>query len=659
MRPSFLITREVILKFNRTQDLREKEYLKKQIRTNILRCKRRLGLKTLGSGKHVHVPAGWIEAIYLAQCKEDIQEEALNMLYASLDHASFDYDQLHVLFFIAESVLYRLCCDAFLTTYLYSVEIKLVKICYLVFLRLFIFFLHGHLGSFKEHLLRLQPYLYALALSEDMYYRYPNIFSNVAFILETSEILYERVLFSRPTFDPNGNTEGHKNDRSNMKFQGYLQLNQGYEVSPLLWHSVAAWACVQKNSPELNKVLKHLNSHKTQLQKKCWLDSALALLILGEAAKLNMVCLKVLMDLMRYFISSIMSPQNQEERYSGNDFSWAWNVVYIYITVITEICLCAATSYLRKTAFIGFCECKTSNKKISCLGTKSEDELILKDTSILGLWKYFSSKLSKNCHNLVWTGYYGLVYNMVIMSSELQGDEEQDGLRNLIWQTLQKIKLCERDERILIAMKIAQAEINDPTDPFTCSFTKCSTNVGDETLSKYIGWRIANTLSKLFFPSVDVLPVEKQLKKQAQIRSPKKKEEPVKKKVLHFTVREHPSKVDLPLFPDPDYFTRADEQLTRIIDHHWQEELKIRQKEDATCEAEELETKKLMEQNNFREIMKKREEKLHKKTKPYELPLGTEVIPLENKPKCEKIEVHMPEIHYKKDNYRLGKLYCD
>lgn len=63
--------------------------------------------------------------------------EALNMLYASVDHVSFDNDLLPALFFVAESVLYRLCCDAFLKTYLYSVEIKLSKVCFKIFLMCF------------------------------------------------------------------------------------------------------------------------------------------------------------------------------------------------------------------------------------------------------------------------------------------------------------------------------------------------------------------------------------------------------------------------------------------------------------------------------------------------------------------------------------------
>ncbi|EPQ07915.1 Transmembrane protein 232 [Myotis brandtii] len=89
--------------------------------------RRKLGLSTLGTGEHVHLPTTWIEISYLAQCKGQIQDEALNVLHASLDHASFYYDHPPALFFLAESILYRLCCDAFLKPYLYSVEIKLAK----------------------------------------------------------------------------------------------------------------------------------------------------------------------------------------------------------------------------------------------------------------------------------------------------------------------------------------------------------------------------------------------------------------------------------------------------------------------------------------------------------------------------------------------------
>nr|XP_014698627.2 transmembrane protein 232 isoform X2 [Equus asinus] len=597
-KPLFSVTKEFIRRFNQTKNPKEKEEILEQARKNILRCKRKLGLRTLGAGRQVHLPTAWTEVVYLAQCKGEIQD-----------------------------VLYRLCCDAFLRTYLYSLEIKLAKIGYLVFLRLFIYFLHGHLESFKQHLLRLQPYLYALSFSGELYCNYPNIFSNVQFILKTMEIICKRGFISESVFGPVESKKGYDNIDSDMK---HKQFNRGgYEVNPLLWHCVAAWSCVQKSSPQLNKVLEHLIFHKTQLQKQRWLDSVLALLVLGETAKLNMSCLKALMELMRDFLLSIMSVQKQEQTCKVNNFSWAWNVVYMYTTILAEICLYAATSNLRKTALIGFCDCKSS-QKIFLPVDKSKEQPELRETSILGLLEYFSSKMSDKCCQVIWTGYYGLVYNLVKMLRELRGDEEQDGLRNVIWQTLQKIKDHEKDARVCNATNIAQAELNDTTDPFTSYNTKVSSNVGDEIFSKYIGWRVANTLSKLFFPSPDacVLPLKKPLIKRDQVKRLNKKD-PMKKRVLHSTVRGHSSVSDLPLFPYPDFFTRTDEELARIIDLHWQEELKTRQKQDAICEEEERRRKELEEENHFREIMKRRVEKLHKQTKPYELPPRTEEISLE------------------------------
>ncbi|CAK6444420.1 unnamed protein product [Pipistrellus nathusii] len=624
-KPPFSITAEFILRFNETKNLKEKEKLLDLARKILLKCKRKLGLSTLGTGKHVHLPTTWIEVSFLAQCKGEIQDEALNILYTSLDHASFYYDHPPALFFLAESVFYRLCCDAFLKPYLFSVEIKLAKIGYLISLRLFIYFLYGHLESFKEHLLRLQPFLYALSFSGESYYMYPNIFSSVQFTLKVLEIICKRELPSDSIFSHGKNKNQDECTDSHME---YLQDNQkSYEVNNLLWHCVAVWTCVQKNSPQLNNVLEHLTFHKTQLQKKCWMDSVLALMVLGEAAKLNMACLKTLMDIMKDFLLSIMSVQNQKENGSV-DFSWAWIIVYIYITILTEICLYAAFSNLRKAAFIGFCDCKNSKKYILPLD-KSEQQPELKETSFLGLLDYFSSKISHDCDEVIWIGYYGLVYNLVKMSWELRGDEEQDGLRNLMWQTLRRTKNHEKDERIQNAINIAEAEINDPTDPFISYNIKVSSE--DEIFSKYIGWRVANILSKLFFPSADILPLKKPETKPHKTKYLYKKQDSMKKKVLHFTVREHTSVADVPMFPYPDFFTKRDEELTRIIEHYWEKELKIRQKEDEITEAKECEDKKLKEKNHFKEIMKKREEKLHKQTKPYELPPRTEVISSEAK----------------------------
>ncbi|NP_001257319.1 transmembrane protein 232 [Rattus norvegicus] len=604
--PSFSVTKEFILRFNNTDNRVKEEELLEQARKFTVRCKRKLGLKTLGSGKHVHLPTAWAEVIYLAQCKGEIQDEALNMLYASLDHVSFDCDQLPTLFFLAESVLYRLCCDAFKKEYLYSVEIKLVKIGYLIFLRLFVFFLHGHLENFKQHLLRLQPYLYALYYSEPSYYKYPNILSSLQFILKTAEIICKRELHFE-VFESLREVEDPFSDTN------HVQLNKrGYEVNHLLWHSVAAWSCVQDNRPQLNAVLDHILFHKAQLQTKCWLDSALALLVLGEAAKLNMACLKTLMDLMTHFL---LSPQSQEDYCSIYDIPWASDIVFIYTSIIAEVCLYAATSDLRKTALIGFCVCKDPQQDIH-LTNKSEEMPELDGASILTLLKYFSSRISDNCAKVIWVGYYGIVYNLVKMSWELQGDEEQDGFRNMVWQTLQKIKDYEEDPRIQNAVTIAQAELNDAADPFS---SKAAPN--SEAFSKYIGWRIANTLSRLFFPSLDVsaLPQKTPVETDLQRKHTISKRQPEKKGVVRIVMKEHPSVLELSMFPYPDFFTKADKKLEEVIDHHWQKDMETLKQIEAVCEAQNRKDEEEKEKIRFQEIMKQRERKLNKQTKPYEI----------------------------------------
>ncbi|XP_021073635.1 transmembrane protein 232 isoform X2 [Mus pahari] len=611
-KPSFSITKEFILRFNHTENPAEEEELLEQARRLIVRAKRKLGLKTLGSGKHVHLSTAWAEVIYLAQCKGEIQD-ALNMLYTSLDHVSFDHDQLPALFFLAESVLYRLCCDAFMKGYLYLVEIKLVKIGYLIFLRLFVFFLHGHLESFKQHLLRLQPYLYALHFSEPSYYKYPNIISNVQFILKTSEIICKRELHSEPFVESSDEIEDPYSDLK------HVQLNKrAYKVNHLLWHSVAAWSCLQNNRPQLNKALEHLFFYKTQLQRKCWLDSVLALMVLGEAAKLNMTCLKILMDLVTDFLVNILSAQNQEENYNIYDTSWASEIIFTYTTIIAEVCLYAATSDLRKTALIGFCTCKSPQQDIF-LTDKSEELPELDGASIVTLLKYFSSRISDNCEKVIWIGYYGIVYNLVKMSRELQGDEDQDGLRNMIWQTLQKIKDYEVDPRIQCALVIAQAELNDPADPFR---TKATPNSGEEVFSKYIGWRIATTLSRLFFPSLDAAPPKTPVEIDLPRKHTTRERQLPQKRVLRFILKDHSSVVEVSMTPYPNFFTKADKKLEEIIDHHWQKEMEARKQEEAAYWAQNQKKKKEKEKIHFQEIMKQRERKLNKQTKPYEIILS-------------------------------------
>ncbi|XP_051850712.1 transmembrane protein 232 [Antechinus flavipes] len=617
---ALLITKEFIKKFNDSENPEDKKHLEDQARKMLLRCKRRLGLSSLGMGNHVDLPAAWIEAIYLAQCKGEIQEEALNMLCTSLDHASLHCSHLSTLFFIAESVLYRICCDASQKSYLYSSEIKLIKIGFLTFLRLFVYHLYGNLEGFEPHLLRLQPYLFALYFCEDTYSKYPNILSIISFMKKTGEVICfpeifemnEDVIFPGMKRGESGRKIEIKNEK--VKFKPYSKRQ---EVSHLLWHCIVVWSCVQNQTTQLNDVLEHLLKHKKQLQKKFCLESILGFFILGDAAKLNMSCLKIFMNLGKEFILSCMSPQKQEEN-KDDDPSWEWIIAYMYITVLGDICLHANTSSLRKIAFIGFYEHENASKFLEQKNTKSIEPVGLKEANFLDLLAYFSSQISDNCCQLIWTVYYGLIYNLVKMIRELYGDETQDGLRNVLWRTLQRIKNDEKDMRILNALDVAEAELNSTINPFIDSAVKAP---GNNIFFQYIGRKVAYALSKLFLSPLgsSSLLLKRSEKEQKKMKYEIPKDFQMEKKVIRIFIRERPPEKEL-VRPYPDIITRADMALKTLIDKQWEKEQIIRLQEQEKLLAQKKKQKRKEDLRRYQAMMKRREEKVHKTTKPYELP---------------------------------------
>uniref|UniRef100_A0A8C3P6F9 Transmembrane protein 232 n=1 Tax=Chrysemys picta bellii TaxID=8478 RepID=A0A8C3P6F9_CHRPI len=496
----------------------------------LARCKRRSGLGTLGSGKHVDLPVAWTEAIILAQCKGEIQEEALDILLISLDHAPMNPEHVPVLFFIAESILYRICCDAAQKSYLYSSEIKLSK---------------SFLDSDPSVQLKLEQ-------------------------------------------------------KENM-------------IQHFLWHSLVVWVCVHNNSSRLDEVLQHLLFYKEELHQKNWLDSVLGLLVLGEAAKLNLSCLKVLMDLVRDFISSSVSLQKQKDNCMKNLSSWHWEIGYIYTTVLRDICLSGITSDLQKTAFLGFCDCTKP--------PKHPEEL--SGASFFDFLHYSPSHDPHDCEELFWVIRYGVVYNLVVMCNELCGDASREGLRNAVWKALQKQKNNEKDSRVLEAIRVAEAEANGPANPFISSSANAPSSPRTLTSCQYVGWRVASVLSQVYLPPIGPnVPLPSKPKQKLSPMPYQHLEQcEVEKKTACSSLREELLQARTPIYPYPDILTRTDRELKKIIEDQWQKELQIRLKEEEELLEKELQEKQRKEEEHFREIMKRREEKLHKKTKPYELPV--------------------------------------
>ncbi|KAJ6669717.1 hypothetical protein lerEdw1_000266 [Lerista edwardsae] len=314
-RNPFELTEDFIEEFNDTFSTERKDELIQLAKKMLAGCKRKSGLSTLGCGKHVDLPAAWTEAMMLSQCKGEIHEEALDILLSSLDHAPINPEHAPVLFFIAESVLHMLCYDAVQKPHLFLCEIKLSKIGFLAFLRLLLLHFFGYLEFSREQKSRLHIGLKALAACEICYKLYPNILFTVHFMLKAGEIICETVVLSESSLA----TEA---DLDETKYRAFpditpspkTELHSGpkqFKIKPFLWHSLLVWVCVHNSCSEIDEVLKHVLFYKEQLHQEDWLESVLGLMVLGETAKLNMSCLKVLMDLVRDFISSSVSLQKQ------------------------------------------------------------------------------------------------------------------------------------------------------------------------------------------------------------------------------------------------------------------------------------------------------------------------------------------------------------
>uniref|UniRef100_A0A8C3HK34 Transmembrane protein 232 n=1 Tax=Chrysemys picta bellii TaxID=8478 RepID=A0A8C3HK34_CHRPI len=553
-----------IQKFNDATNPQDKEDLLELAKKMLARCKRRSGLGTLGSGKHVDLPVAWTEAIILAQCKGEIQEEALDILLISLDHAPMNPEHVPVLFFIAESILYRICCDAAQKSYLYSSEIKLSKVCYI--------FLSNNFHKIIFHAI-------ALSACEVCYHPYPNILSAVQFMLKAGETICGAVVFSDSFLDSDPSVQLKLEQKENM-------------IQHFLWHSLVVWVCVHNNSSRLDEVLQHLLFYKEELHQKNWLDSVLGLLVLGEAAKLNLSCLKVLMDLVRDFISSSVSLQKQKDNCMKNLSSWHWEIGYIYTTVLRDICLSGITSDLQKTAFLGFCDCTKP--------PKHPEEL--SGASFFDFLHYSPSHDPHDCEELFWVIRYGVVYNLVVMCNELCGDASREGLRNAVWKALQKQKNNEKDSRVLEAIRVAEAEANGPANPFISSSANAPSSPRTLTSCQYVGWRVASVLSQVYLPPIGPnVPLPSKPKQKLSPMPYQHLEQcEVEKKTACSSLRY--------LFPTYKPLSLPPLHTLHLFFCFIREIYKLQEKQRK-------------EEEHFREIMKRREEKLHKKTKPYELPV--------------------------------------
>ncbi|KAG9487947.1 hypothetical protein GDO78_007645 [Eleutherodactylus coqui] len=587
------VTEEFIKQFNAAEEDEDQERMLDTASKILHRCRRQSALPSKGSGHRGNIQFVWTELILMAQCKGKIQEEALDILILSIDQAELNQDHIAVLFFIAESVLYRICFDADQKQYLFTSEVKLSKLGFLTFIRLYALYLLGHLQHFEEQKRRLSIYLKALPARETTYQPYPNVLSSLHVMLGVGEIICD--------LDSSQETKIFSQKQPDLKDK--LSLDSGAaETDTFLWRSLLIWQQTQNNSTNLHDASKHLFLLKEHLHQENWLDLLLSFLILGDAAKIDIFYLRALVEIGRDILTSLSEFQGQP----SISTTWLLEIIYIYTMVLADICLHGTTSEIQKHAFIGFQSKNTWNTEST-------------DASLYGLL-HFNPPTTSDSKQLQWIIHYCTVYNLAKICHELQWDDNRDGLRNAIHEAIDKWKSLQNDARVLDAERLAEAEVNGPTNPFV----NAKTPSAPESLPffQYAGCRLARALSQQLLPPV--VPYIPTPRKPFQRQVPRNiydiTEHCTEKKTSCPSTRQEYQHQGPSVTPALNFFTRTSMDLQKVIEDQWAKELQIILKTDEEEKEKEEQEKQRKKEEQFKEIMRKREQKLKKTSKPYELP---------------------------------------
>ncbi|KAG9353650.1 hypothetical protein JZ751_011772, partial [Albula glossodonta] len=332
-RNPFEITEDFMKKFNNAEKHVGQERFVRLADQLLSRSKRRAGLKSFGEGNHVELPLAWAELMLLALCSGKIQNDSLDCLLESLNQAPVHAEQVPVLFYLGESVLCWVTTNTAQRPNPYSCEAKMLKVGYLVFLRLLLSHISGNLSGYQKSKSNLLNLLTGLAQYDSCYQSCPDVLFTMHFILHTGEF----ICGPRPRNNDTGQSSADR---------------QGYEMSQVLWHCLLSWYCVRNNVRQLPQVLDHLDLLRDDLLKHSWVDCGLGLMVLGEAAKSNLLCLHILLDL----------PVNHRQ---GRDVTepkrevmsqkrpWPWQLDHIYASMLADICQHGCIAEIRKAALVG------------------------------------------------------------------------------------------------------------------------------------------------------------------------------------------------------------------------------------------------------------------------------------------------------------------
>ncbi|XP_058631684.1 transmembrane protein 232 isoform X1 [Onychostoma macrolepis] len=575
-RNPFETTEGFIEKYNQAQACKEREQYENLTKQFLSRCKRRAGFTSGGEGKHVDLPEAWTQLLLLSLCNRKVGNDSLDVLVVSLDHAPVDADQIPVLFHLAESAQDFLCSETTLLDQPCSYEMKMLQLGYLVSLRLFIFKLTGNLKGHQPSSIYLHS-LKGLLKCETRYQELPNMLFAVHFMLRAGEFLCALK---------------HPNDSS-------VQVSaeaQEHGVNQILWHCLLSYHCVQNNGTQLSQVIKQLMLLRDKLQHDNWAHCGLGLMILGEAAKSSMLCLRTLMNL------HMTQRQESYQEMTSQKASWPWQLEHIYCSILIDICQNSYCADIKKTALSGqsnSIQRRRSGGLITLLKQSQED---------------------------TWRLRYSVVQGLAQISRRIT---LQDGLRNTAWLTLRKHLKQETDPRVMNAMRITEGDKRLLENQRERMRSSHIVEVCVCAQSERITGRLAHSLSQICSPvqltthSADhrhrIKTTKPRKEAVSTARAGRGRPEPI---TPHSVTKDHHKTLRLGKHEAShlDLRTRTDIDLIKVVKDQWQKELKIMMEREEEMEKMEETELEIRTQEEEEKIMKKRMEKVKKNTKPYELP---------------------------------------
>lgn len=238
--------------------LEERESLREEAERIVVLSKRRAGLTMQGEGSHVDLPMAWSELAILAQCKGKIQEDCFEILCKSLNHAPLSEENIPTLFFLAESTLYWLRTDSIKQPHLRTAEIRLLKVGYFVFARLYYHHLVNCLTGLGEFKTRLMTYLEGIQDHQTLYKSYPGVWLALRFISTVGEIIV------RPYSEQKQKQQGDDSSQPPPVVEPPIHL------STLIYQALQVWRCSGDRKVGLKKAILDILISSSKISKENW-----------------------------------------------------------------------------------------------------------------------------------------------------------------------------------------------------------------------------------------------------------------------------------------------------------------------------------------------------------------------------------------------------